>query len=233
MTRPAWIFFDLFDTLAAVDEKVYYAGKRAAAEAAGVPYEDFLRAWKETSPDASVGRLRTPFDRALKALSALGFMDRAAAAAVARLDVETIQRCVHLYEGGEECLKTLRERGFRLGLISNATATTAFVVSPLRLRELLDLLVFSYEAGAVKPDRLLFERALTRAGCRAQEALFVGDGANRELDAARDLGFQTLWMDHPVKALSFRDPDGLSSEDHPRVRSFSELLSLPELQAAT
>jgi len=37
-------------------------------------------------------------------------------------------------------------------------------------------------------------------------------------------------MDHPVKALSFRDPDGLSSRDHPRVASFEELLRLPFLQ---
>lgn len=230
MPIPRWIFFDLFDTLATVDEEVYYAGKRAAAEGAGVPFEAFLRVWRETSAEASVGRLRTPFERAFKALSALGVSDRAAAAEVARLDVETIQKCVRLYDGGEECLKSLRERGFRLGLISNATATTAFVVSPLRLRELLDLLVFSYEAGVVKPDRAIFDRALARASCRAEEALFVGDGANRELDAARDLGFGTLWMDHPVKAHSFRDPDGLSSPDHPRVASFSELLRFPALQ---
>ncbi len=230
MGRPSWVFFDLFDTLAAVEEEVYYAGKRAAAEAAGVPHEAFLAAWRNTSPEASVGRLRTPFDRAVEALRALGVTDRAAAAEVARLDVETIQRCVRLYDGAEGCLRRLRERGFRLGLISNATATTAFVVSPLRLRDLLDLLVFSYEAGAVKPDPAIFHRALRRAPCRPEEALFVGDGANRELDAARDLGFATLQMDHPVKALSFRDPDGLSSPDHPRVASFDELLRLPLLQ---
>jgi len=230
MVPPAWVFFDLFDTLATVEEETYYAGKRASAEAAGVPYDAFLEAWRRTSPLASVGRLRTPFDRALEALRALGVTDRAAAAEVARLDVETIQRCVRLYDGAEACLKRLRERGFRLGLISNATATTAFVVTSLRLREFLDLLVFSYEAGAVKPDPAIFQRALSRASCRAEEALFVGDGANRELDAARDLGFATVQMDHPVKALSFRDPDGLSSPDHPRVASFEELLRLPFLQ---
>lgn len=230
MALPRWVFFDLFDTLATVEEEVYYAGKRAAAQAAGVPYPLFLESWKKTSPEASVGRLRTPFDRARQALMALGIEDRAAAAEVARLDVETIQRCVRLYDGAEACLRRLRERGFRLGLISNATATTAFVVSSLRLRELLDLLVFSYEAGAVKPDPAIFRRALDRAGCHAGEALFVGDGANRELDAARALGFATVQMDHPVKALSFRDPDGLSSPDHLRVASFEELLDLPLLQ---
>lgn len=230
MTGLTWVFFDLFDTLATVEEETYYAGKRAAAQAAGVAYDAFLTSWKHTAHQASLGRLRTPFDRALGALKALGVTDRAAAAEVARLDVETIQRCVRLYDGAEACLLRLRERGLCLGLISNATATTAFVVSPLRLREHLDLLIFSYEAGAVKPDPAIFHKALQRAGCRPQEALFVGDGANRELDAARSLGFATVQMDHPVKALSFRDPDGLSSPDHPRVTSFGELLSLPLLQ---
>ena len=33
-----WVFFDLFDTLCTVDEEVYYEGKRAAAEVAGLDY---------------------------------------------------------------------------------------------------------------------------------------------------------------------------------------------------
>ena len=56
-----------------------------------------------------------------------------------------------------------------------------FRSGPLHLRERLDLLVFSYEARALKPEPAIFERALKRAECPAAEALFVGDGANREL----------------------------------------------------
>lgn len=232
MGRFRWIFFDLFDTLCTVDEPVYYEGKRAAAEACGLDFDAFMAAWKATSPEASTGALRSPYARAEASLAAMGCSDRRAAAEVARLDVETIQHCVRWYGGAQGALGALRERGFSLGLISNATATTAFAVGPLGLRGLLDVLVFSYEAGVVKPDPAIFRFALNRAGAAPESSLFVGDGANHELDAARDFGLATLCMDHPEKALSFRDPDGLSSPDHPRVGGFEELLSLEDLAEA-
>lgn len=214
-----------------MDEEAYYAGKRRAAEAAGLDPDDFMAAWRGTAADASVGRLRSPFDRAQRALESLGVRDRPAIVQVANLDIETIQACVFFYDGAREALAELRERGFRLGLISNATATTAFAVAPLKLRERLDLLVFSYEAGAAKPDPAIFQAALKRSGCPAHEALFVGDGANRELDAAKALGFAALCMDHALKAHTFRKAELLSSESHPKVSGFAQLLALPELAA--
>jgi putative hydrolase of the HAD superfamily len=224
-----WVFFDLFDTLCTVDEDVYYRGKRAAAEAAGLDYGAFLAAWSDTSEEASVGRLKTPFARAEKALEALGVRDRRAVAEVARLDVETIQACVYYYEGAEEAMEALRGRGFSLGLISNATATTAFAIGPLRLRSRLDFLVFSYEVGVTKPDPAIFEAALQKTGCAPSDALFIGDGANRELDAASACGLGTLCMDHPNKAHSFRNPETVSGPGHAAVHSFAELLALPDL----
>lgn len=227
-----WVFFDLFDTLCTVDEEVYYEGKRLSAEAAGVPYEAFIEAWRTTAADASVGKIRDPFARATAALGKLGAADRTAAAQVARLDIETIQRCVDFYPGATDALASLRAQGFSLGLVSNATATTAFAVAPLHLRDRLDKLVFSYEVGVAKPDPGIFTKALERAGALAAESLFVGDGANRELDAAAALGFATLRMDHPNKGETFRNPDTLSRGDHPVVRSFEEMLALPWLVPA-
>ena len=221
-----WVFFDLFDTLVSVDEKVYYGGKMRAAETLGVDFDTFISAWRGTSKDASVGKLRDPFARAMAACESLGISDRMLIAEVARLDIETIQQCVSFYPGATDCLASLRGMGLRLGLISNATATTAFVVSPLHLRDRLDSLTFSYEVGVSKPAPAIFQKALQRAGAEAECSLFVGDGANKELDAARDLGFISLCMDHPVKGETFRDPDGLSSPDHPKVSSFGELMSL-------
>jgi len=228
--RYRWVFFDLFDTLCAVDEAVYYAGKRKAAEAAGVEPEAFLQAWRGTGADASVGRIKHPFERAQRTLETLGVKDRTPVVQVATLDVETIQECVHFYDGAQAALGELKVRGFSLGLISNATFTTAFVVAPLKLRDYLQILVFSYEVGSVKPDHAIFEAALTRAACPAHEALFVGDGANRELDAAAALGMGALCLDHPTKAHTFRNSETLSGPQHPKVRDFTELLLLPELQ---
>lgn len=225
-----WVFFDLFDTLCTVDEDVYYEGKRASAEVAGLDYESFLAAWTSTSQEASVGKLKTPYARAEQALAKLAVSDRHVVAEVARLDVETIQACVRYYEGAQDALRTLRERGFSLGLISNATATTAFAIGPLGLRNMLDTLVFSYEVGATKPDPAIYRTAFQRSGCPPRSGLFIGDGANRELDAARSLGMDTLCMDHPFKAHTFRNPETDSDPSHPAVHSYDELLSLPILR---
>ena len=233
MAPYRWVFFDLFDTLCTVDEDPYYAGKRLAAESAGVDYDAFMAAWRATSPAASVGKLRTPFERAEKALRDMGVTDRHAVAEVARLDVETIQKCVRYYDGAEEALQELRGRGFGLGLISNATATTAFAIGPLGLRNRLDKLVFSYEVGAAKPDEAIYRAALRRAPCEARDSLFVGDGANHELDAATALGMGAICMDHPYKAHSFRNAATLSEASHPAVQGFFELLALPELSSPT
>lgn len=227
-----WLFFDLFDTLVALNEAPYFEGKRLAAEAAGVEYGAFMAAWRATGKRASIGEIPDPYSRATEALKACGVTERKKIAEVSRLDVETIARCVHFYDGATDALASLRSLGFGLGLVSNATATTAFIVSPLRLRERLDLLLFSYEAKALKPEPVIYQKALARAGCAPAEALFIGDGANRELDGARDAGMATLCLDHPQKADSFRDRGNLSSSTHPRVTSFAELVALPELQEA-
>lgn len=228
--RYRWVFFDLFDTLCAVDEAVYYEGKRQAAEAARVEPDAFLKAWRGTAAEASTGRIKHPFERAQKALETLGIKDRMSIVQVAKLDVETIQECVHFYDGAADALGELKSRGFSLGLISNATSTTAFIVAPLKLREYLQLLVFSYEVGSVKPDRGIFQAALRKAACMPQEALFVGDGANRELDTAAEMGMAVVCIDHSQKAHTFRNSETLSSPQHPKVKDFAELLALPELQ---
>lgn len=230
MGRFQWLFFDLFDTLCALDESLYFEGKHKAAEAAGLPFDAFMAAWRDTAKRAGTGLLKDPFERASEALKACGVEERSAVMEVARLDIDTIQRSVSYYPGAAEALGALRGLGFRLGLISNATATTAFIIRPLHLRDRLDLLVFSYEEGVAKPDPEIFRRALSRAGCPEDRALFIGDGANGELDAAAGLGMATLRLDHAKKAETFRDPGRLSGPGHRCVTSFNELMALLDLQ---
>jgi len=225
-----WVFFDLFDTLVVVDENTYYEGKRESAELVGLDPDKFMEAWRSTSEDALVGKLRDPFQRATATLKILGAEDRSLSAKIAMYDIEVLQRCVSFYDGATETLAALRDLGFSLALLSNATATTAFVVSSLHLRDRFDQLVLSYEIGCRKPDPKFFEKALERTGAVPGEALFIGDGANRELDAAAEAGLRTLRITHPVKAHSFMNKETLSSSGHREVRSFGELLALEELK---
>jgi len=225
------IFFDLFDTLCLVDETRYYKEKRAAAELAGIDYDFFMACWRATAREAILGKLDSPYARAREAMAKAGCFDHRVISEIARLDVETILGATSLYDGVESTLATLRESGFRLGLLSNATPTTAFLISKFNLRSLLDPLILSYERGVKKPDKEIYRIALEKAEAHAAETAFVGDGANGELDGARRAGMETVRITHPARALSFLNPLKMSSDDHREVLSFEELLALPLLQA--
>ena len=87
-----------------------------------------------------------------------------------------------------EALVELRRRGLRLGLVSNCTEDIAIVWPETDLAPLFDAAVFSARAGYMKPAREIYELALLELGVSPSDALFVGDGANGELQGAARVG---------------------------------------------
>jgi putative hydrolase of the HAD superfamily len=75
----------------------------------------------------------------------------------------------------------------------------------------VDRLVVSEEAGASKPDPRIFEIALARAGCAAEEAVMVGDSWTNDILGARAAGIRAIWFDRDA-----RDPP---LADVPVIRS--------------
>ena len=105
-------------------------------------------------------------------------------------------------------LESLRARGLKLGLVSNA-----FDPGPLLHRDLadagvaerIDFAVFSSEVGTRKPHPAIFQRALDALGVEPGEALFVGDALYQDVRGAAEVGMKT------VQAVWFRaddNPDG-------------------------
>lgn len=116
-------------------------------------------------------------------------------------------------------LEALRDRGLKLGLVSNA-----FDPAPLLHRDLeqcgvaerLDFAVFSSEVGRRKPDAAIFERALDALGVAPEQTLFVGDTLATDVAGAAALGM------HTCQAVWFRaddDPDG----PEPDFQAFSQM----------
>jgi putative hydrolase of the HAD superfamily len=89
-------------------------------------------------------------------------------------------------------LDELRRRGLRLGLISNCTEEVALVWDESPFAGRFDVALFSATAGCMKPDRRIYEQALAELGVEARATLFVGDGANGELDGARRVGMTAV-----------------------------------------
>jgi putative hydrolase of the HAD superfamily len=116
-------------------------------------------------------------------------------------------------------LEALRERGLKLGLVSNAFDPGWLLhrdLEQMGLAERLDFAVFSSELGVRKPDPRIFERALESLGVEPGRALFVGDRLYEDIRGAGELGMTT------VQALWFRvdeHPDG-REPDH---QAFTQL----------
>ena len=105
-------------------------------------------------------------------------------------------------------LESLRSRGLRLGLVSNAFDPAWLLhrdLEQMGIAGRIDHAVFSSEVGKRKPHPEIFERALEALEVAADEALFVGDRLYEDVRGAAEVGMTT------VQALWFRadeHPDG-------------------------
>ena len=89
-------------------------------------------------------------------------------------------------------LDAVRGAGYRLGLVSNATADTAESWPGTTLAARFDVAVFSCEAGVAKPDPRIYLAATTALGARPADCYYVGDGADKELAGAAAFGMTVV-----------------------------------------
>jgi len=81
------------------------------------------------------------------------------------------------YADTEPTLRALRERGVKVGVVSNVPRDLAPIFGAKGLMHLVDAFTHSYEIGAEKPDPRIFLAACAKLGVDAGEALMVGDHA--------------------------------------------------------
>ena len=116
-------------------------------------------------------------------------------------------------------LETLRGRGLKLGLVSNAFDPPALLhrdLEQLGIAERIDAAVFSSEVGWRKPHPAIFERALEALGVQAERALFVGDSLAADIGGAAALGM------HTCQSLWFRADDEPEAAE-PEFQAFTQM----------
>jgi putative hydrolase of the HAD superfamily len=94
-----------------------------------------------------------------------------------------------------DVLRGLRERGLRLGIVSNVTLRADLMrqdLDRLGIGPLMDGTAFSSEVGVRKPDPRIFLATLERVGADPAEAVFVGDRLVDDVTGARALGMRTV-----------------------------------------
>jgi putative hydrolase of the HAD superfamily len=94
-------------------------------------------------------------------------------------------------------LARLAER-YRLGIVSNFYGNLAAVCDDVGVRPFFGVIVDSVWAGCVKPDPLIFRRAVDGLRVAPAEATFVGDSLSRDMAGARAVGMPHIWLSSQV-----------------------------------
>ena len=196
------VIFDLFHTLTSL-ESTLGPNRRTTSEMLGVSREDWNDQLLRKSRDRLVGSKKDAFeiiagmaraiDRSIsdeKIKAASGNRIAQFAAALSAIPAETIA-----------VLESLKKRGKRIGLISNADVTEAAAWGGSKIGHLFDSTIFSCVVGCVKPEREIYELSLRELGVSPDEAVFVGDGGSNELEGAKKIGMATIMMTGIIKSL--------------------------------
>lgn len=210
------VLFDWGDTLMRFDwsEERVADGIRAGLEAVGGEVDDV-----ERLAALFVERVLGHLDSGVpEELEYPGLVRELLGQAGVSLDEETLERYVEAEHAAWESaavvgsathalLDSLRARGLKLGLVSNAFDSRRLLDQDLErmgLAERLDSVVFSSEVGVRKPHPEIFRRCLAELEVEPERALFVGDRLYEDVRGASELGMRT------VQAVWFR------ADEHPR-----------------
>lgn len=91
-------------------------------------------------------------------------------------------------------LLKLKERGFMLGVVSDAPRMKAWLrLASMKIADFFDVVVTINDAdGHAKPHPMPYKVALHKLGLDADEVVFVGDNPNRDIKGAKKLGIRTV-----------------------------------------
>ncbi|MDT8307013.1 MAG: HAD family hydrolase [Anaerolineae bacterium] len=127
-------------------------------------------------------------------------------------------------------LQTLREAGYRLGIVTNSFYPMWMRDVELAHYELLDFFdvrITASDAGYIKPHRAIYEQALVLLGTEPERTVFVGDRPQHDILGANEAGLISVLIDPPHLE---REKNGIEADY--TICTLSELLSiLEELEA--
>jgi putative hydrolase of the HAD superfamily len=198
-----FVFLDAGNTLVHLDfhrvsdilfKEFGFRGDPAAMEAAE-PQARFHVDWDRANPEEDRERWRTYF---WTILSAAGWQDRARVPDALRAlfaQNTTFTLWSRPARAAAETLVALRDHGFRLAVISNSDGSVEAMLERLGLKQHLEYVIDSKIVGIEKPDRRIFDMALTRSGAAAARSLYVGDMFHIDVVGARGAGMEAVLLD--------------------------------------
>ena len=209
------LLFDAGDIL-------YYrqnSGSKLAAflDEIGLPYKEYLPGKKSALRDQAYQGLIN-YDQYQEAI--LRFYGITQPDQIARgkkiLDEEANN--VQFFEGVPETLKSLKDEGYLLGIITDTALPVHVKLNWFErggFGDVWDSVISSKELGVRKPNPRIYQVALQQLGVSADQTIFVGHKSS-ELDGAKAVGIRTI---------AFNYEDGVAADFY--ISHFSDILKIP------
>ena len=130
----------------------------------------------------------------------------------------------------EEVLAYLAARNIRTGVVSNISE--AGDVLSARIGRYLpgsafEFVIASSEYGVRKPDPLIFQLALAKAGLPPEDIWFCGDNPRCDVEGAHGLGMFPVWYEDLTVASVWRDPSHAAPAcPHLHIHDWRELIEI-------
>jgi FMN phosphatase YigB (HAD superfamily) len=102
---------------------------------------------------------------------------------------------VHVPEEARTLIAALKVAGYILGVVSNRETPYHEQLEEMGLRDHFHFTLAGGEINAYKPDRVIFDEALRRAGTSAPETMYVGDNYFADVVGSRRAGLRPVLYD--------------------------------------
>jgi putative hydrolase of the HAD superfamily len=98
------------------------------------------------------------------------------------------------YPGTVKTLIKLKEKGMKLGIVSDAPSVNAWIrLVEMNIGDFFDVVITLHETGRKKPSKIPFLKAINSIGVKPENVLFVGDWPERDITGAKALGMKTAF----------------------------------------
>ena len=104
-----------------------------------------------------------------------------------------------VYDDVRPTLQALRQRGYRLAVISNWDHRLKPLLADLQLTEYFEAIVLSVDVGATKPAAKIFEHTLSLLKLPPPAVLYIGDSMEEDVIGPRECGMAALLLDRDRK----------------------------------
>jgi len=103
---------------------------------------------------------------------------------------------VKLFPETIEIVKHLRNRGsIHIGIISDIDNDYLdFQFNVFGIKEMFDSITTSEEVRSYKPEPKIFQIALNKADCQAEESIIIGDSFKKDIIGGKNMGMTTIWI---------------------------------------